>query len=138
MADDSLKSRRNSCGPLLLVHCRRSLPASASGGLSIQILWLIVLPWLLGLHHTHLLPIWLRCLSWVGWRSAPLVRTVHVIVHALLSMRVLLSVLVHLHVGICRMLCSLGLLCCDNLLLLLLTLSAHAFVTLLLLNARRR
>jgi len=65
-----------------------------------------------------------------------MVRTVHV-VGVLLGLRALCSgVLVHLHVRICCMLSCLRLLLLrDRLLLLLLSLSAHALIALLFLNA---
>ena len=136
MADDSLKSWWDARRALLLIHCRCSLPSSTSGSLSVQVLGLVVLAWLLGLHHTHLLSIWRRSLGWIWWRGAPMIRAVHVIVHIRLSMRALCGVLVHLHIGKRRILRRLSLLCRNDLLLRLLTLPAHSLESLLLLNAR--
>lgn len=139
MADDSLQSRWDACRPLLLIHRRGPLSSSARSCLSVQILWLVVLSRLLRLHHAHLLPVWRSSLRWIGWRSTSVVRTVQVVVvvHVRLSVRSLCGVLVHLHVSICRTLCCLSLLCRDDLLLLLLPLSAQSFKSLLLLYTWR-
>ena len=137
MTHDPLQRRRDArLSRLLLIHGRCSLAPSTGRGLCIQVLRLVVLPRLLWLHHVHGLTV-LRCLGGVGWRCALVVRPVHV-VRVLLGLRVLCGgVLVHLHVCIRGVLGSLCLLLLrDRLLLLLLSLSAHALVSLLLLDTR--
>jgi hypothetical protein len=137
VADDSLQSWWYPDRPLLLIHCGCALSPSTGSCLGVQVLGLIILSWLLWLHHAHLLGVWRRSLCWIGRRSASLVRTIRVVVHArLLSQGVLCRVLVHLHVSIRRVLRRLSLLCCDDLLLCLLALPAHPLEALLFLDAR--
>ena len=113
----------------------------------------IICPWqsdndgkrlrLLGLHHSHLLAV-RRLLSWIRRRGPLLIRRIHVVIHVRrLSMRILCSVLVHLHVGIrsilsCLLLSLLLGNSCLLSLLSLLALFAHAFISLLLLHTRSR
>lgn len=137
MAHDPLERGWNArLSRLLLIHCCRSLPPSTGSGLGIQVLWLVVLPRLLWLHHINRRSI-LRSLGRVRWRCALMVWAVHV-VGILLSLRALCgSVLVHLHICVRSMLgCLRLLLLRDSLLLLLLSLSTHALESLLLLDTR--
>lgn len=142
MTHHPLQSWGNSgWGSLLLVHSRCSLSPSTCCSLGVEILRLGVLPRLLGLHHWHLLTVW-RSLCRIRWGSTLVVRRVHVIVRVWLRVRVWLwvrvlrSILIHLHVGVCRVLCCLSLLCSKSLLLLLSPLLGHALEALLLLDAR--
>jgi hypothetical protein len=105
--------------------------------LGVEILRLCVLARLLGLHDRHLLSVW-RCLRGVRWGLPLVVRRVHVIVRIRLWVRILRSILVHLHVRVRSILSCLSLLCCERLLLLLSTLLGHAFEALLFLHAGGR
>lgn len=143
MADDSLQRRRNA-RLYLLVHGGRALPTRASRSLGVQVLRLVVLALLLlWLCHAHRLIV--SGLCWVRWRSALMVRCVDVVIHiGRWCVRCLRRVLIHLHVGVRGVLCSLlgllllGLLLCYSGLLCLGTLFAHSFVALLLLDTWSR
>jgi len=135
MTDDSLQGRWDAGWPLLLIHCGCSLPPCAGRGLGVKILWLVVLAWLLWLHHAHLLTIRRSGLCRIRRRSPLVVLAIRIVVHSRLNMRNLCSILIHLHVSECRILSSLGLLRGDHLLLLLLPLSTETLVALLLLYA---
>jgi hypothetical protein len=100
-------------------------------------LGLVVLPRLLRLHHWQLLTIGCCRLRWVRRRCPSMIRAVHVVVVVQLWLWLRRdSILVHLHISVCRVLCRLGLLRRNDLLLLLLPLPAHALISLLLLHTR--